>query len=111
MLHMFLAHDSPELVFFARRSGLKWPILSPSILRRRPVQESIHEVRFATGRSHMSRDQLFDIVRDGGFVDAKKAFAKTHMSWRHTALQQEYLFFLRHRTAGAPNHWQRSAST
>ena len=43
---------------------------------------------------HVNRDELFDIVRDGDYVDAKKALAKADMAWRHTALQQNFLFFI-----------------
>ncbi|CAE7938749.1 ANKRD65, partial [Symbiodinium sp. KB8] len=42
----------------------------------------------------MSRDELFDVVRDGDFADAKNALAESHMSWRHTALRQNFLFFI-----------------
>ena len=43
---------------------------------------------------HVNRDELFHIVRDGEYVDAKKALAKADMAWRHTALQQNFLFFI-----------------
>ncbi|CAE7343311.1 unnamed protein product, partial [Symbiodinium necroappetens] len=58
----------------------------------------IQQVRFATMDGNddpqMSRDELFDVVRDGDFADAKNALAKSHMSWRHTALRQNFLFFI-----------------
>ena len=43
---------------------------------------------------HVNRDELFHIVRDADYVDAKKALAKADMAWRHTALQQNFLFFI-----------------
>ncbi|CAE7705251.1 ANKRD65 [Symbiodinium sp. CCMP2592] len=43
---------------------------------------------------NVHRDELFHLVRDGDYVDAKKALAKADMAWRHTALQQNFLFFI-----------------
>ena len=56
-------------------------------------------VRFATMADEpeddeTSRNRLFEIVRDGDYVDAKKALATADMAWRHSALQQNFLFFI-----------------
>ncbi|CAE7705208.1 ANKRD65 [Symbiodinium sp. CCMP2592] len=56
-------------------------------------------VRFATTADepedpHVNRDELFHIVRDGEYVDAKKVLSQADMSWRHTALRQNFLFFI-----------------
>ena len=42
----------------------------------------------------VNRDELFHIVRDADYVDAKKALAKADMGWQHSALQQNFLFFI-----------------
>ena len=56
-------------------------------------------VRFATMADEpedpqVNRDELFHIVRDADYVDAKKALAKADMGWQHSALQQNFLFFI-----------------
>ena len=54
------------------------------------------QVRFATmaNESNASRDRLFEIVRDGSYAEAKKVLSEAHMTWRHTALRQNFLFFI-----------------
>ena len=42
----------------------------------------------------MNRDDLFETVRDGDLAEAKKALASAEMSWRHSALGQNFLFFV-----------------
>ena len=54
------------------------------------------QVRFATmaNESYADRDRLFEIVRDGSHAEAKKVLSEADMSWRHTALGQNFLFFI-----------------
>ncbi|CAE7632995.1 ANKRD65, partial [Symbiodinium necroappetens] len=47
-----------------------------------------------TDDTHMNRDDLFETVRDGDLAEAKKALASAEMSWRHSALGQNFLFFV-----------------
>ena len=56
------------------------------------------EVRFVAmteeaEASDAARDRLFEIVRDGEYAEAKKVLSTADMAWRHTALQQNFLFF------------------
>ncbi|CAE7468443.1 trappc1-1 [Symbiodinium microadriaticum] len=43
--------------------------------------------------SNVNRDRQFDIVRDGEFAEAKKVLSTADMAWRHSALNQNFLFF------------------
>ena len=42
----------------------------------------------------MNQDQLFEAVRDGSFTEAKEALSKLDVSWRHSQLRQNVLFFI-----------------
>ncbi|OLP79172.1 hypothetical protein AK812_SmicGene40568 [Symbiodinium microadriaticum] len=44
--------------------------------------------------SNVNRDRQFEIVRDGEFAEAKKVLSTADMSWRHSALGQNFLFFI-----------------
>ena len=44
--------------------------------------------------SDRNRNRLFEIVRDGSYAEAKKVLSEAHMTWRHTALRQNFLFFI-----------------
>ena len=56
------------------------------------------EVRFAAmaneSYSDRNRNRLFEIVRDGSYAEAKKVLSEADMTWRHTALRQNFLFFI-----------------
>ena len=42
----------------------------------------------------MNQDQLFEAVCDGSFTEAKEALSKLDVSWRHSQLKQDVLFFI-----------------
>ena len=42
----------------------------------------------------MNQDQLFEAVRDGSFTEATEALSKLDVSWRHSQLRQNALFFI-----------------
>ncbi|CAE7873193.1 ANKRD65 [Symbiodinium microadriaticum] len=44
--------------------------------------------------SNVNRDRQFEIVRDGEYAEAKKVLSTADMSWRHSALDQNFLFFI-----------------
>ena len=44
--------------------------------------------------SDVNRDRQFEIVRDGEFAEAKKVLSTADMTWRHSALRQNFLFFI-----------------
>ena len=44
--------------------------------------------------SNVNRDRQFEIVRDGEFAEAKKVLSTADMTWRHSALRQNFLFFI-----------------
>ena len=44
--------------------------------------------------SNVNRDRQFEIVRDGEFAEAKKVLSTADMSWHHSALGQNFLFFI-----------------
>ena len=44
--------------------------------------------------SNVNRDRQFEIVRDGEYAEAKKVLSTADMSWRHSALGQNFLFFI-----------------
>ena len=54
------------------------------------------QVRFATmaNESNANRDRLFEIVRDGSYAEAKKVLSDADMTWQHSALRQNFLFFI-----------------
>ena len=51
-----------------------------------PLQDS-----WAQDLSEMKQDQ---VLRDGSFTEAKEALSKLDVSWRHSQLQQNVLFFI-----------------
>ena len=54
------------------------------------------QVRFAAmaNESNANRNRLFEIVRDGSYAEAKKVLSEADMTWQHTALRQNFLFFI-----------------
>ena len=44
--------------------------------------------------SNVNRDRQFETVRDGEFAEAKKVLSTADMTWRHSALRQNFLFFV-----------------
>ncbi|CAE7853657.1 Ankrd17, partial [Symbiodinium microadriaticum] len=80
-------------IFFWSMNFLDW---SSSQDARAQNWPGIQEVRSATmaDNPQTNRDDLFEIVRDGDIAEAKKALASAEMSWRHSALGQNFLFFV-----------------
>jgi len=83
--------------FFWPMSLLTWSSAQDARAQNWPSTKQ--EVRFVamTEQAEVpiaSRDRLFEIVRDGEYAEAKQIISTADMSWRHTELQQNFLFFI-----------------
>ena len=80
-------------IFFWSMNLLNWSFSQDARAQNWP---GIQEVRSATmvDDTPLNRDDLFETVRDGDLAEAKKALASAEMSWRHSALGQNFLFFV-----------------
>ena len=55
---------------------------------------SQHVVTLADDPDNLNRDELFVTVRDGEPAEAKEDFGESDLSWLHSSLQQNMLFFV-----------------
>ena len=50
---------------------------------------------------YADRNRLFEVVRDGGYAEAKKVLSEANPLWRHAALQQNFYLIAARRRRGS----------